>query len=268
MSEQERPLALITGASAGIGREYALRLGREGYDLVIVGRRRDRLEEVASELRGVRVECVDADLGTAGGLGMTATIAAERRLDLLVNNAGVAHYMPFANLPDAKLRELIDVNVLALTVLTRAAVPGMVERKSGAIINVASLLAFSGMAPLPIPRAVYAATKSYVVTFTELVARELAGTGVRLQVVCPGVIRTEFHERQGIDMSGRPRMEPGEVVSASLAALETGELVCVPALEDRSILDEIERANGAILPAAQETELAAHYREPSPSAPG
>jgi short-subunit dehydrogenase len=259
-SSQRRPLALVTGASAGIGREYARRLGASGYDLVVTGRRRERLDELATELPDASVEVVAADLGTDVGLASVAAVAGARPLDLLVNNAGLAHYMPFANLPADKAQELVRVNVLALTMLTNAVIPGMIARGSGAVVNVASLLAFSGNADLPIPRAVYAASKAYVVTFTQLLAHELKDTGVRVQVVCPGVIRTEFHDRQGLDMSGRPRMEADDVVSASLRALETGELVCVPALEDRSVLDTIDQAMGAILPTSQQPALAPRYR--------
>jgi short-subunit dehydrogenase len=137
----------------------------------------------------------------------------------------------------------------------------MVARKGGALLNVASLLAFSGAARAPhLPaRAVYAATKSFLVTFTEIVAAELEGTGVRLQVVCPGVVRSEFHSRQGIDMSRVARMEPEQIVAASLADLARGVVVSIPALPDESAKATLDAAAAALLGVARATELAPRY---------
>ncbi len=184
--------ALVSGASSGIGEAFVERLTGDGWDVVAVARRRDRLEALATRLGaagGGRVQVVQADLGTAEGVDAVRDAVSEAPLELLVNNAALAHYMPFAELPPASARELVDVNVLAPVLLIRAALPQMLAQKAGAIVNVASLLAFSGewAAPQLPERAVYAGTKSFLVTYTQVLAQELAGTGVRAQVLCPGV---------------------------------------------------------------------------------
>jgi short-subunit dehydrogenase len=258
----DRPLALVTGASSGIGEAFAKRLARDGWDIVAVARRRDRLEALATALSPAKVEILEADLGTDAGVARVAACAAEKPLAMLVNNAGLAHYMPFVDLPEEKASELVRVNVLAPTMIARAALPGMVKRGKGTLVNVSSLLAWSGAANFPgFPkRAVYAATRSYVVTFTEILANELAGTGVRVQALCPGVVKTEFHTRQGMDLSSRPRMEPDDVVQASLAGLELGEIVCVPPLDDAEAVKRVHEASGGVLKAAQNMKLADRYR--------
>jgi short-subunit dehydrogenase len=264
-----RPLALVTGASSGIGASFAKRLASEGYDLVVVARRRDRLEELASGLSGASVEVLEADLGTDAGVAKVCARASaqsgERPLTMLVNNAGLAHYMPFVELPADKAEELVRVNVLAPTLIARAAVAGMVARGKGTIVNVASLLAFSAGADFPgLPkRAVYAATRAYVVTFSQILAAELAGTGVRVQALCPGVVRTEFHTRQGMDLSGRPRAEPDDIVTASLASLELGELVCAPTIDDAEAAERVNKVGLAMMAGAQQTVLAKRYQRPS-----
>ena len=141
-------LALITGASSGIGRAYALRLGAEGYDLVAVGRRRERLDQLAAALPDVEVRPLVADLAADAGVEKVAEVCAQEDVAILVNNAGVAHYMPFAELPAAKASELLHVKVVAPTMLARAAAPGMVSRGEGTIVNVSGMLAFSGPASL------------------------------------------------------------------------------------------------------------------------
>ena len=264
-----RRLALVTGASSGIGLAFAERLAAEGWDLIVVARRRDRLEGLAERLaadHGSKLEWVEADLASDAELASLTSVAAETPLDLLVNNAGLAHYMPFLELPPASARELIDLNVLAPVLLSRAVLPGMVERGTGAIINVVSLLAFSGgwQAPHLPQRAVYASTKSFLLTFTQVLASELAGTGVRVQALCPGIVRTEFHSRQGLDLSGRTRMEPADVVTASMADLERGVLVSIPGLEDEAVLDSALAAQAELAPFTGTTSLPARYWTESP----
>jgi len=150
----------------------------------------------------------------------------------------------------------------ATSLLTRAVIPGMVERGRGAIINVASLLAFSGAARAPHlrSRAVYAATKTFLVTFTEILAAELAGTGVVVQVVCPGIVRTEFHSRQGMDMSQVHRMEPEQIVAASFSDLVRGVVVSIPALPDESAKARFDDAAAALLAVARSKDLPPRYR--------
>jgi short-subunit dehydrogenase len=227
----QRPRALVTGASSGIGVAFAERLAGDGYDVVLVARSVRRLEDLAARLHeqtGVDARVLPADLGdVAQCRRVEEVVAAEDHVDLLVNNAGFGTYGRFAeSRVDGEAQE-IAVNVVALMRLTRAALPGMVARRRGAVINVSSMAAFQ---PQPF-NATYGATKAFVNSFTESLHEELRGTGVRVQVLCPGFTRTEFQERAGVDVSRIPDfawMEAGEVVEASLAALERGTLVCVP----------------------------------------
>lgn len=255
-------LALVTGASSGIGRAFARRLGAEGYDLVVVGRRRDRLEELVAALPGVKVRPLVADLGTDAGVEAVAEICASEALTMLVNNAGVAHYMAFAALPADKANELLHVKVVAPTMLARAAVPGMIARGRGTIINVAGMLAFSGPAPndkLPLRRAVYTGTLAHIVALSQALHEELKSQGLQIQVLCPGVVATEFHERQGLDLSAVPRMSADDVVTASLRGLAMGEVVCAPGVERSDLLEAVSNADLAAF-AAQSPQLAARYR--------
>jgi uncharacterized protein len=262
--DRGRPrLALVTGASSGIGRAFALRLGAEGYDLVVVGRRRDRLEELVGALPKVGVHPVVADLGTDAGVDAVAELCERRALTMLVNNAGVAHYMPFTDLPADKASELLHVKVVAPTMLARAAASGMVARGEGSIVNVAGMLAFSGPAPLeklPLRRAVYTGTLAHIVAFSQALHEELKSRGLRVQALCPGVVATEFHERQGLDLGAMPRMSADDVVTASLRGLALGETVCAPGVERSDLLDAVFSADLAAF-AAQAPHLARRYRE-------
>jgi hypothetical protein len=260
--------ALVTGASSGIGQAFAERLARDRYDLILVARRRDRLEALAAKLRereSVSVDVLAADLSKSDELReVESRITREPSLDLLVNNAGFGAYAPFVELAPERAEELIRVQVLAVTLLTRAALPGMIVRRKGAVINVSSRLAFSGSLPSPpLPkRAVYAATKSYINTFSRIVANEVAGTGVRVQALCPGVVRTEFHEVQGMDASRFPVgiMAPEDVVAASLAGLERDEVICIPALDDPDLLAAIEESERRLLEGSSGGEPSKRYR--------
>lgn len=257
-------LAMVTGASSGIGEAYAERLASDGWNLLVVARRLERLEKLAARLRdthGVTVREIQADLARSDDAQRVCGEIDAAPLDMLVNNAGLAHYMPFAELPPAKARELVDLNVLAPVLLSRAAVAGMLARAGGSIINVASLLAFSGaeQAPFLPKRAAYAATKSFLVTFSQVLAGEVLAGGVRVQVVCPGVVRSEFHSRQGLDMSSVPRMEPHQVVEASLADLADGVVVSVPGLADTDSLTRLETANHELVSVARTAGLPRRY---------
>jgi len=257
-----RPVALVTGASSGLGHAYARQLAEGGWDLVPVARRAARLEALAARLGSdgeVAVEPLVADLADPAGLA-----AVEERIasgvDLVVNCAGFAGYMPFAELPAETADTLIDVHVRAVTRLTRAAVQVMLPRRRGVIVNVASLLAFSESAVLGrFNRATYAACKAFVVTFTQLVAQEVRDHGIRVQVCCPGAVVSEFH-----DVAGVPRppaaMSPEEVVTASLRALDAGEVVCVPGLEDPTVVERYHEAQREMLRQGNRPELAERYR--------
>jgi hypothetical protein len=263
MTHATRPLALVTGASSGIGASYAEALAGRGYDLVLLARREDRLRELAARLASgtTSVELVTADLGTEAGLAIARDLCRARPLALLVNNAGVAHYSRFHEVDPERAEEVVRVNALAAVALARAAVGGMVERGHGAIVNVSSLLAFSGAlrAPRMPARAVYAATKAFLVTFTEVLAAELEGTGVRVQVVCPGIVVSEFHSRQGIDMSQVPRLSSADLVKGSLADLDAGVVVSIPTLEDAAAFKQIETAQAALLGQALRPTLADRF---------
>lgn len=202
-----------------------------------------------------------ADLSTDDGVDAVAEVCATEPLTMLVNNAGVAHYMSLAQLPAGLARELVHVKVVAPTMLTRAAVAGMQARGEGTIVNVAGMIAFSGPATQPqLPRrVVYAGTLAVLVALSQARHAELAGTGVRVQVVCPGVVATEFHERQGPGLSAVPRMSARDVVTASLRGLELGEVVCAPGVADGGLLDAVFQADLAAF-GGQSPELAARYQ--------
>lgn len=258
-------LALVTGASSGIGEAFAERLAADGHDLVITARREDRLQELAARLteaHGVNVRTLVAELADREQLARVIEVAATEPLMMLVNNAGMAHYMPFLELAPELAEELVLVDALAPTLLARAALPGMVARGAGTVINLSSMLAFSGTVledRLP-KRAVYAATRAYIVTMTQLLASELRGTSVYVQALCPGIVRTEFHTRQGLDMSSRPRLEPAQVVTASLIAMADGELLCSPTLEDPGLVENLADAQRALLGPTFTPEPATRYR--------
>lgn len=254
-------LALVTGASSGIGKAFAERLAEDGYDLIVVGRRRERLEALAASLPEVEVQVLPADLSTNAGIDTVAALCASQPLTMLVNNAGVAHYMPMAVLPAEKARELVHVKVVAPTMLTRAALPGMLARGAGTIVNVAGMIAFAGPAPASqrSGRAVYTGTLAHTVAMSQTLHAELEGTGVHVHVVCPGVVATEFHEVQGIDLSTVPRMSAADVVVAALAGIELGEVVSAPGVEEYRLLEAVFGADRAAF-AAQSPQLASRYR--------
>lgn len=256
------PLALVTGASSGIGRAFAERLAALGYDLILVARRRDRLDALAASLPDVAVQVVVADLSTSEGIAAVAGLCADRPLAMLVNNAGVAHYMPMADLPAPVALELLQVKVVAPTMLTRAALPGMIARGSGTIVNVAGMIAFSGPAPAPAPRgarAIYTGTLAHTVALSQSLHAEVEGSGVAVHVVCPGVVATEFHEVQGMDLSALPRMSAADVVTAALAGIALGEVVIAPSVEDAGLLDAVFSADVAAFD-GQSPQLASRYR--------
>lgn len=255
-------LAVITGASSGIGQEYARRLARQGTSLIVVGRREERLAELANEFPEVPIQTVAADIATESGLQTTIATIGNQPVTLLVNNAGVAHYGPFAELAPANATELIGVKVLAPTRLARAVVPGMIARGQGSIVNVAGMIAFSGPATLEqvgLRRSVYASSLAYTLTFSQTLQSEISQYGIGVQALLPGVVATEFHERQGTDLSQASRMTVGDVVTASLRGLELGENVTAPGVEHRHVLQKVFDADLAAFE-AQSTELAARYR--------
>jgi len=265
-------LAVVTGASSGIGQAYAGRLARDGWDLLIVARRRERLDDLARRLtdeHGVNVRAYPADLSRHEDVDGLATELETLAVGMLVNNAALAYYKPFEELPPGEAGELVHLNVLAPLLLSRAAIPEMRRRSQGAIINVASLLAFSGTWDNPhMPRrAVYAASKSFLLTFTQILAGELTGSGIRVQVVCPGMVRSEFHSRQGLDLSSVPRMEPEAIFEPSLSDLERGQTVSLPGVDDETVLERLAAVEAELISATRTVEPAGRYqRAPRPGA--
>jgi short-subunit dehydrogenase len=261
-----RPRALVTGASAGIGAAFAGRLAREGYDLIVVARDGERLEALArllSEQHGVQVEVLVADLADAAALRtVEERIAAVSRLDLLVNNAGIGYWSPFVEISSDRAELEIRVNVIAVTRIAHAALPGMIARGRGALINVSSSLAFR-----PVPNfTVYCGTKAYINTFSQSLHNELAGTGVQVQLLSPGRTRSEFYQRSGRDFSTLPAatfMEPDDVVQASLAGLRLGELFCMPGLHDYELLTRVLERQGDISQNSTADTLASRYTDAS-----
>jgi short-subunit dehydrogenase len=224
------PVAWITGASAGIGREFARALAARGHDLVLVARRRERLEELARELgsgRGVRSEVLALDLAASRDLSAAAARLAQAPPDLLINNAGFGTAGAFATLDPARELEQVRILVSAVVALTRAALPGMLARGSGAIVNVSSL---AGESAGPF-NATYAASKAFVTRFSEAVAEETRGRGVRVMALLPGFTATEFQAVAGVSLDAIPRfarLAPEFVVASALRDLERGALRSIP----------------------------------------
>jgi short-subunit dehydrogenase len=225
--------ALITGASAGIGACFARALARRGYALILVARRRDRLESLARELEagfGVRAEALPADLASDEGIAEVRERILKTELDLLVNNAGFGAPGCFWETDLEVQDKMHRLHVLATERLTHAALGGMAARRRGAVINVSSVAAFAQGGNTS-----YGATKAWMNSFTEGIYLELKRTNspVRVQALCPGFTYSEFHDVAGMDRALVPKswwMEAEEVVAASLAGLERGELIVVPGL--------------------------------------
>jgi uncharacterized protein len=229
-----RPLAVVTGASAGIGKVYCERLAARDHDLLLVARDGNRLEALKQELAqryGVGVDVFPADLTNETDVSLLAeTLARSPNLALLVNNAGFGTRDPLADASPARQEAMLQLHIVAPMRLTQAALPVLLKNKRGAIVNVSSVASFVFSAN----NVNYCATKAYLRVFSEGLAAELAGTGVRVQALCPGFTRSEFHQRMGVDardIPGRLWMSATSVVDASLAALERGwPVVCVPGI--------------------------------------
>ena len=229
----EAPVAVVTGASTGIGAAFARVLAARGYDLVLVSRNEVRLRELGDELERSHSrtsQVLAADLETDGGVARVADRLrdAARPIELLVNNAGFLTTGRFHELPVEREAGEVRLNVLALTVLTHAALGPMVERGHGGVINLSSVGAYQ---PLPLS-ATYSATKAFVSSFTNAIHEELRGTGVKAMVLAPGFTHTELHERAGVE---RLTETPGflwqpadEVAQTAMKAYERGRAVCIP----------------------------------------
>ncbi|QDG93938.1 SDR family oxidoreductase (plasmid) [Rhizobium sp. NIBRBAC000502774] len=257
-------IALITGASSGIGAVYARRLAARGHDLVLVARATDRLETLAAELRqayGITVENITADLTDPTQLGTVAgRLKAEPSIDILVNNAGAGLLGGFTSADPAAMETLLRLNVVAPTLLASAVITGMVERGSGSIVNIASVLAL-----LPeYSHGIYAATKSYVLTMSQSLAAEVSSKGVYVQAVLPAATRTEIFERAGGDINRvQNLMEVEDLVDAALIGFDRKELVTIPPVPDVAAWDAFEQARGVLAAGFSNSEPAARYRSNS-----
>jgi len=224
-----KKVALVTGASAGLGVEFARQLSKRGYRLVLAARRKERLEELAEELGNARAVAIDLSKKDAAAKLMADVAANGEIIDLLVNNAGFGLIGQFAELDSARERQMVDLNVGALTDLCRAVAPAMIERKSGGIINVASTAAFQ-----PGPKmAVYFASKAFVLSLSEALHEELKPQGIKVSCLCPGPTRTEFGEVAGFGGNGmfdKVAMNAAEVVEAGLKGFDSNRAVVVPGL--------------------------------------
>ncbi|MFB4314513.1 SDR family NAD(P)-dependent oxidoreductase [Actinomadura sp. 21ATH] len=234
------PTALITGATAGIGAAFARRLASDGFDLVLVARDAGRLDETARDLGaayGISAETLPADLSAEEGLAAVEERCRKgpRDVDLLVNNAGFGNKGTFLDVPVAAEVTMLKVHCEAVLRLTHAALPGMLERGRGAIVNVSSVSAFA-------TRGTYGASKAWVVSFSQGVAQDIAARSagrVRVMALCPGFVRTEFHERAGMDVSGVPGfmwLDRDKVVDAALRDLRRGVGVSVPSPQYKAIV--------------------------------
>ncbi|MFI6338663.1 SDR family NAD(P)-dependent oxidoreductase [Streptomyces sp. NPDC050535] len=221
--------ALITGSTAGIGAAFARRLAADGHNLVLVARDTKRLGEQATELHdrhGIEAEVLTADLATDDGIESVARRLGDRKhpVDLLINNAGFANKGRYLDVSMADELKMIKVHCEAVLRLTSAAAEAMRERGRGGVVNVASVAAF-------VPRGTYGASKSWVVQFTQGAARDLAGSGVRLMALCPGFVRTEFHERAGMGTDNIPNwmwLDADKLVAAALGDLARGRTLSIP----------------------------------------
>lgn len=262
-STQPQGTALVTGASSGIGAVYAQRLAARGFDLLLVARDQQRLDEAASKLRadyGVAVEVLKADLTQKDDvLKVEQRLRSDSSISLLLNNAGVAADGLLANADADQLEQMIQLNVTAVTRLASAAAAGFAKAGRGTIINIASVVAL-------FPErfnATYSASKAYVLSLTQSMNAELDGTGVKVQAVLPGVTRTEIWERSGIDATQIPAdmvMEAGEMVDASLAGLDQGELVTIPSLPDAADWNAFVAARLVMAPNLSKSQAAARYK--------
>jgi len=257
-----RSVALITGASSGIGAVYADRWARRGHDLILVARREDRLRALAHKLskeQGVEVEIVVADLQAESDLArLEQRVGGEPRLAVLVNNAGLARLGPFAQSRPEDSRAQIDLNITALTRLTRAALPAFTARRRGLIVNIASVLAVQ---TLPVS-AVYSGTKAYVLAFSRGLQQELKDTGVKVQVVLPAATATEIWDSSGVALSAIDRstvMSAEDLVDAALAGLDQGEAITVPPLADAGLWSRFEEARTTVFAATRTGKPAPRY---------
>ncbi len=266
MTTSHKGIAVVTGASSGIGAIYADRLARRGYDLILVARNQKKLDDVAKRVAGETgraVSVMAADLNDKADLKRVETLlATEPNITMLVNNAGIGSVAPLLEADVDTMERMIALNVTALTRLTYAAVPSLVARGGGAIVNIASIVAIrpEGL------NGVYGGTKAFVLAFSLSLSKELAASNVRVQAVLPGATATDFWGLSGRPVENLPSaivMSAEDMVDAALAGFDQRELVTIPALPDAADWHDYEAARQKLMPNLSHRLPAARYRVPA-----
>lgn len=254
--------ALITGASSGIGAVYARRLAERGHSLILVARRADRLETLASELTaqfGVEVRFLVADLTAETDIAKVEDLLRTDAVDMLINNAGIGPIVSTFGLSDEAAARTLSLNVTAPMRLIRAALPGMQARQRGNIINVGSVLAFHA---LPVT-SLYSATKAFLLTYSRAIAQEVKASGVHVQAVLPAGTITEFYDVAGVPISNFDSsvfMTAEQLVDAALTGLDRGEEVTLPSVHDAGLWETFDAARAELFAGTQTGAPAPRYR--------
>lgn len=262
MNTASKGTALVTGASSGIGALYAERLAQRGYDLILVARNRDRLNDLARRITDDTqrvVEVLQADLGDAASLAtVEAKLKQDASITLLVNNAGIGTHTPLLASDVGLMTRMIDLNVTALMRLSYAAIPGFVERGNGAIINISSIVSITP----EVLNGVYGGSKAYVTAFTQALNQELAGKGVQVQAVLPGATATDFWQIGGLPLEN---LDPAIVMSAedlvdgALQDFDNGVLISLPSLHDLQAFNQYQASRQALFDKLSSNRLAPRY---------
>ena len=262
MSTSSLGTAVVTGASSGIGKVYADRLAKRGYDLLLVARNKERLDALAAELTastGRTVEVLSADLEKPADVArIVARLASDPAITLLVNNAGSGTEGPVLNTDAAKTDAMVQLNVVSLTQLSIAAINAFAKHGRGTLINIASVVALMPEQLL----GAYSGTKAYVLNFTQSLQNEFKESPIRIQAVLPGLTRTEFFDRAGIDLTNYPEemvMAVDELVDGALAGLDSGELITIPSLPNVADWESLSAARMAMWPNLSLSHPAARY---------
>ncbi|SFT39692.1 hypothetical protein SAMN05192562_10194 [Kosakonia arachidis] len=263
VTQHHKGTAVITGASTGIGAIYANRLARMGYDLIIIARNHNRLNQMASHITADtsrNVEAIAADLNDPQQLrALEARLREDASITLLVNNAGVGTHTPLLGSEIDRMEAMINLNVTALTRLTYAVVPGFVARGVGAVINISSIVA---IAP-EVLNGVYGGTKAFVLAFSQSLHHELADKGIQVQAVLPGATATPFWDNGGLPLEQLDKtivMSATDMVDAALVGFLQGELVTIPSLHDDADWQALEQHRRALMPQLSTNVPAERYR--------
>lgn len=262
-TKNSKEAVLITGASSGLGKVFAEKFAERGYNLVLVARREERLENLATELShtfGNEVKSIVADLGSETGLKKVEDyLENDDSISILINNAGTSTIAPLAQTSISKQREMIDVNIIALMRLSNAILPQFINRKKGNLINIASILGYHALSG----SAIYSGTKAFVVQYTRGLQEELKDTDIVVQLVCPATTATEIWDVSGIGLSALDKstiMTADNCVEAAIAGLEKRELITFPSIDDEQVINDYETARMNLLKHSQSGKPASRYQ--------